>query len=238
LYCPWNSAAIQGACVAVFDKGKTNGYRLNVGLEPTKQIELTQLTEYDFKSNNRRIQQILGFRKCGICQDFTYVEKVSIEIALPKMCVKFIFVPTARCKTEYILSQFMETEIKFPLFINLTIGEKNVLFKVLLDYTASREVANLKLLNKNALNLCWPIITRVEMCPKVELLKHEVETVMKYHPRAEKLVWIQNKEDINGSTFVCCNNYILHQRSLGSLKYHPCSLISLLNILLFLTNGY
>jgi hypothetical protein len=208
-------------------------------LEPTKQIELTQLTEYDFKNNNRRIQQILGFRKCGICQIFTFVEKASTEIALPKVYVKFIFTPTARCKTKCILSQFMEAEIKFPFFINLTVGEKNAVFKVLMDYTPPRKVAHLKLLNEKLLSSCSPSSPkRDDMCPKVKLLKHEVETVMKYHPRAEKLVWIQNKEDINGSTFVCCNNYILHQRSLGSLKYHPCSLISLLIILLFLTNGY
>jgi hypothetical protein len=130
----------------------------------------------------------------------------------------------------------MEAENKFPMLLNLTVNDKTVVFKASIDYTISLSLAKWTILQVKSPQLCRPFTPEHgEMCPKVKLLKHEVESVMKNHPRAEELFWVHNKEDINGSVFVCCNNYILNQTSLSSVKFHLSSVITLFIIIFPLT---
>jgi hypothetical protein len=134
----------------------------------------------------------------------------------------------------------MEAEKDYPIFLNLSVDGKTIVFQALRNYeTSSSLFKGQDLLQSKSIQPCRPFAPeRGEFCPKVKLLKHEVEFVMKNHPRAEKFVWFQNKDDANGSSFVCCNNYILHHTSLSSPKSRPCSLLTLLIIILNLTEFY
>ncbi|XP_060570918.1 uncharacterized protein LOC132729214 [Ruditapes philippinarum] len=226
LHCFQSSLPFEGKCVPFLDYDI--GYKLAIKLVPKEDLRQRELIETDLRNHYIHVQTKLGFKKCRLCQLYMFVEKGSTDILLQEIYIVFVFTPTPRCKTEDIWSKFMAAETKLPLILNLPVNEK------LVDFTASWDDArDYRLTHWKAVleveykNKCRPVSpARGEICPKVQLLRHEVEHVKKHHPRADELIWTYMK-DGNGSAFVCCNNYISYERSLCSLDYNLCFSLTL-----------
>ena len=200
---------------------------------PSAYTEKRNLTMKDLKYNYALIQKELGFGDCDLCYMSMYIEKDSSNIILQEMYVAFQFTPTARCKTEYMWSKFFAVETKLPMPVDLKVNKKWAEFNVFWSNHVSLSLRHFKQVVVITFANCRAITPmRGELCPKLKLLSHEVKIVKKYHPRAQELIWIPNKEDINGSEFVCTHKYILYQNSASSLKHHSCPLM-ILTIIIF-----
>jgi hypothetical protein len=233
LHCFKGLIPFNGKCVPFLDNDK--GFELLLKLVPTQNIKETDLGENDLQNHYISIQEILGFKKCGLCFVYIFVGKDSSSMFLQEMYVLFAFTPTTRCKIDNILSYFMSVETKLPLVLNLAVHNTVV------EYTASRDTGNARalilspnmkvILQVGTLSSCQSLPTeRDRICSKVKLLKHEVKHVMKYHPRRRELLWTK---EVNQSAFVCCDKYIGYHKSL-SPKLCPCISVTFIVTLWFL----
>ena len=221
LYCLWNSLSFGGKCLPFLGYTNRLSYQLVVKLVPQTIITYSDLREDGFRNIYSHVLEKLNFIHCNMCHLALYAERFGQE-----MYVNFTFIPTSRCKIEDIWSKFIAAEANLPLYLNLTLNETHIAFNASWDYPDFYKEYTI-LLSLGMTSDCH-IFTPApgQICPKVKLLKHEVETVMKYHPRAEELRWVQNEKDINGSTFVCIYNYIPNQHSSKLLNSQSSFLVT------------
>ena len=151
-----------------------------------------------------------------------------------KIYLNFVFAPiAAQCKIEDIWSKFIAAEIILPFSLNLTVNDRQIAITAFWSHRNDLNDDYHIYITQKELNECQRFApARGQICPNVKLLNEEVETVLKYHPRAKELRWIQNENEINGSAFVCTDKYIFFQHSSHSSTYPLYSLITFVVILL------
>lgn len=236
LYCFSNAIAFHGKCVPFLGSEFPTGYKLTLKLLPTQNLSRSDMMMTDLNKYYLDIIEMLDFLYCKVCYVDIIIQKGSLGDILREVYMQLIFTKAAGCKTINIWSKFMAIERNLPLHFNLTVNGTLVSFKAFWVNKISIDPLQRKIIFREGIrSICKTFIpARGQICPKVELLNHEVQTVMKYHPKAAELMWVNRQEAFNGSSaFLCCYKYIIrHEYNFtNTLKCHTPSLITFLGIL-------
>ncbi|XP_053383477.1 uncharacterized protein LOC123541030 [Mercenaria mercenaria] len=228
LYCPMFSLPLNGQCVPFMDYDLS--YRLVVRLVLYERVNKSESVKKELMSQHLAIQRKLGFGQCDLCSVFMYLEKDFDETRLQEIYVSFYFKVTNRCNTERMWSKLIAIE-KASSFISIALNKKMERLEVFwFNEIIWRSDRYEIILAIGSPAFCPTLQQEGELfCPKVKLTTMEYESVLEKHTNAKELLFAPNKEDMNGTIFVCCDDYILKQSARG-VQMHVSSALSVMAI--------